>query len=80
METAHTHIHIMCSFPSSICVDVCVRFAKQQPAPRGNMAVHCGGPCSLSSCVYFMGVAPNQLGYNVIAFDQRGMGRSSPSL
>ena len=26
-----------------------------------------------------MGVAPNQLGYNVIAFDQRGMGRSSPS-
>ena len=32
--------------------DVCVRFAKNQPAPRGNLAVHCGGPGTLSSCVY----------------------------
>jgi len=57
-----------------------VRFADQQPAPRGNMAVHCGGPGSLSACgVYDMGAAPNHLGYNVIGFDQRGMGRSSPT-
>ena len=31
---------------------MCVRFAKNQPAPRGNLAVHCGGPGSLSSCVH----------------------------
>jgi len=46
------------------------------------MAVHCGGPGSLSSCVtalYPIGTAPNRLGYNVIGIDQRGMGRSSPT-
>ena len=41
------------------------------------MAVHCGGPGSLSSCVY--NPHPHHFGYNVIAFDQRGMGRSSPT-
>ena len=35
-----------------LLIDVCVRFAKNQPAPRGNLAVHCGGPGSLSSCVH----------------------------
>lgn len=64
--------------------DTCVKFAEVQPAPRGNLAVHCGGPSSLSDCVYSMGgetfigeIAAKT--YNVIAFDQRGMGRSQPS-
>ena len=56
-------------------VYVCVKFAKNQPAPKGNLAVHCGGPGSLSECVYNMG-SKSSLGYdnadnyNVIAFDQ----------
>ncbi len=32
-----------------------MKFAEVQPAPRGNVAVHCGGPGSLSDCVYLMG-------------------------
>jgi hypothetical protein len=40
---------------------VCVKFAKQQPAPRGNLAVHCGGPGILSSCLTVLGGA-NWLG------------------
>ena len=44
-------LHLCISF-----TDVCVKFAKNQPAPRGNLAVHCGGPGSLSSCLYSMGV------------------------
>ena len=65
-------------------VYVCIKFAKNQPAPRGNLAVHCGGPESLTSCVDGMG-GPNAIGfdnpdnYNVISFDQRGMGQSEPS-
>lgn len=68
----------------TVDVYVCVQFATNQPAPKGNMAVHCGGPGSLSDCVNNMG-HPTSLGfdnadnYNVIAFDQRGMGRSTPS-
>ena len=50
--------------------DVCVRFAEEQPAPRGNIVVHCGGPMSLSSCVYGMGEQMYEYGYNVIGFDQ----------
>mmetsp|Transcript_30101 Transcript_30101/g.64558 ORF Transcript_30101/g.64558 Transcript_30101/m.64558 type:complete len:625 (+) Transcript_30101:146-2020(+) len=64
-------------------VYVCVKFAEVQPAPRGNMAVHCGGPGSLSDCVYAMGsemfLGPSAGTYNVISFDQRGMGRSEPT-
>jgi hypothetical protein len=37
-------------------LDVCVMFAKNQPAPRGNLAVHCGGPGTLSNCVYTIGL------------------------
>ena len=67
--------HIICSF----YIDVCVRFADQQPAPRGNIAVHCGGPGSLSSCIYYNMGTPHHFGYNIIGIDQRGMGRSSPT-
>lgn len=68
----------------NLSIDVCVKFAAIQPAPKGNIAVHCGGPGSLSGCVYIMGGEEN-LGpenvdqYNVIGFDQRGMGRSEPT-
>jgi pimeloyl-ACP methyl ester carboxylesterase len=53
--------------------DVCVKFASIQPAPKGNLAVHCGGPGSLS-----LG-ADSVDQYNVISFDQRGMGQSEPT-
>ena len=71
---------IICPFLLSIYSDVCVKFADQQPAPRGNIAAHCGGPVSLSACgIGSMGGAPHHFGYNVIGIDQRGMGRSSPT-
>jgi len=33
-----------------IKVYICVQFADIQPAPKGNLVVHCGGPSSTSSC------------------------------
>ena len=33
-------------------IDVCVTFAIQQPASRGNLAIHCGGPGGLTLCNY----------------------------
>ncbi|EJK49871.1 hypothetical protein THAOC_31214 [Thalassiosira oceanica] len=91
-ETTCGFLHAPLSWPNAeetmafpgVKVYVCVKFATEQPAPRGNLAVHCGGPGSLSNCVYNMG-GKAKLGevaattYNVIAFDQRGMGRSKPS-
>ena len=62
--------------------DFCVAFAAQQPAPRGNLAIHCGGPGSLSSCLYNAQIMlPDELrgSYNIVAVDQRGMGRSEPT-
>jgi hypothetical protein len=58
-----------------VMVYVCVQFALNQPAPKGNLAVHCGGPGSLSNCLYQMGGTAalgeeNMADYNVIAFDQ----------
>lgn len=61
---------------------VCVTFATQQPAPRGNMAVHCGGPGGLSLCNYAIWLQLDEEArstYNLIGFDQRGMGRSQPT-
>lgn len=61
---------------------VCVTFASEQPAPRGNIAVHCGGPGSLSVCVYGFWLDFDEEArstYNIIGFDQRGMGRSKPT-
>lgn len=61
---------------------VCVTFATQQPAPRGNMAVHCGGPGGLSLCNYKIWLDLDEEArstYNLIGFDQRGMGRSTPT-
>ena len=61
---------------------VCITFATQQPAPRGNMAVHCGGPGGLSLCNYSIWLQLDEESrstYNIIGFDQRGMGRSEPT-
>lgn len=63
-------------------VYTCVRFADNQPAPKGNVAGHCGGPGSLTTCVYFAAMymgEDNPENYNIISFDQRGMGRSEPT-
>ena len=40
--------------PHYLCteIDVCVTFATQQPASRGNLAIHCGGPGGLTLCNY----------------------------
>ncbi|KAL7507236.1 hypothetical protein ACHAXN_004424 [Cyclotella atomus] len=61
---------------------VCITFATEQPAPRGNLAVHCGGPGGLSLCVYGIWLDLDEEArstYNIIGFDQRGMGRSTPT-
>ena len=61
-----------CSSSLKIFVsDVCVNFAKEQPAPRGNIFLHCGGPSSLSWCASdtFSKLA-YKYGYNIISMDQ----------
>jgi len=61
---------------------VCITFASEQPASRGNLAVHCGGPGSLTLCVYSIWLDMDEeirSTYNIIGFDQRGMGRSEPT-
>ena len=56
-----------------IKVYVCVKFATNQPAPNGNLFVHCGGPGALSQCV---DVVDKYIGqdildsYNIIGIDQ----------
>ncbi|KAL7525747.1 hypothetical protein ACHAWF_001492, partial [Thalassiosira exigua] len=61
----------------------CVRFATVQPAPRGNIIGHCGGPGTLSACginMVELDLDPDTAdSYNIIGFDQRGMGRSMPT-
>jgi hypothetical protein len=57
----------------SACFQVyaCMRFADVQPASKGTIAVHCGGPGSLSGCkmVDLLG-DENLKHYNVISIDQ----------
>lgn len=46
------------------------------------MAVHCGGPGGLSLCNYSIWLKLDEEArstYNIIGFDQRGMGRSEPT-
>jgi len=46
------------------------------------MAVHCGGPGGLSLCNYSIWLQLDEEArstYNIIGFDQRGMGRSEPT-
>lgn len=58
-----------------IQVYVCMRFADVQPAIKGNMFVHCGGPGSLSDCIdimigngFFSEAILNE--YNILSIDQ----------
>ncbi|CAB9510457.1 Secreted [Seminavis robusta] len=64
-------------------VYVCMRFAENQPAPKGNIFTHCGGPGSLSECgIRFTTRFLDEdvvKDYNLISIDQRGVGRSWPS-
>lgn len=50
-----------------------MRFADEQPASKGNLAVHCGGPGTLSNCLmasdWVLG-EDNLKNYNVITIDQ----------
>ena len=58
----------------------CIHFASIQPAPLGNILSHCGGPGSTSDCKLFtFGAEDIYKMYNIITFDQRGVGRSTPS-
>jgi uncharacterized surface protein with fasciclin (FAS1) repeats len=59
----------------------CVHFASIQPAPLGNMLNHCGGPGTTSNCNLFGQKWAEDIHkmYNIISFDQRGVGRSTPS-
>jgi len=55
-------------------VYVCMRFAENQPAPKGNIFLHCGGPSSTSGCA-LDAVGPgmgseNIKDYNLIGIDQ----------
>jgi hypothetical protein len=60
-----------------IKVYICMKFATNQPAPSGNIVVHCGGPGATSNCIDsgFMG-GENDIGkdnvanYNIIGIDQ----------
>eukprot|EP00986_Skeletonema_menzelii_P009736 scaffold4513_cov133-Skeletonema_menzelii.AAC.1 len=63
-----------------LCVhDVCVKFAEQQPASHGNLAVHWGGPSTLSESVVTGYINKALASFNIIGFDQRGFGRSLPT-
>lgn len=58
----------------TIEVYVCMRFANIQPAAKGNIVTHCGGPGSLSGCAVFGFEGElqedNLDNYNIISFDQ----------
>lgn len=58
----------------------CMNFSSIQPAPKGNLFTHCGGPGSLSDCPMGGVLSQGNLdNYNIITVDQRGLGRSSPN-
>jgi hypothetical protein len=62
------------NFPS-VKVYVCMRFADIQPAKKGHLFIHCGGPGSLSGCLSnYIGVgavsAEHLEDYNLISIDQ----------
>jgi len=54
-------------------VYVCARFATTQPAAKGNVFVHCGGPSSLSDCLDLIPISigeQNLNDYNFLSIDQ----------
>jgi hypothetical protein len=63
-------------------VYVCMTFAKKQPARKGTIFKHCGGPGSLSACPSFFLPSMDETmtdDFNVVSIDQRGLGRSWPT-
>lgn len=65
------------SYPD-VKVYFCIKFAKTQPAPKGTIFSHCGGPGTLSGCGVSYGFIAGD-DYNHIGIDQRGLGRSLPT-
>lgn len=63
----------------SLTLKVTMRFAEVQPAPKGLLLMHCGGPGSGSSCVYYT-YGMHLQGYDVFSITQRGMGKAKPAL
>lgn len=63
----------------TLVLPVTMRFADTQPAPKGLMLIHCGGPGSSSSCVRYT-YGRHLQGYDVFSITQRGMGASEPAL
>lgn len=54
-----------------IQVYVCMRLADEQPAKKGNIFTHCGGPSSLSDCGMWSFLGEEALrDYNVLTIDQ----------
>lgn len=56
-----------------IRVYVCMRFANIQPAAKGNIFVHCGGPGTMSSCItsYNKKLGDENIDkYNLLSIDQ----------
>lgn len=76
------------SFNSSVVVFpkvrvyVCMRFNEVQPAPNGVLFLHCGGPATLSGCGLESGTnyGFDKMGYDLASIDQRGLGRSLPTM
>lgn len=59
----------------TIEVYVCMRFADTQPASKGNLFLHCGGPGSLTGCMWSFvlsdDLTPSILNdYNLLTIDQ----------
>lgn len=69
------------TFPT-IEVYVCMRFADTQPASKGNLFLHCGGPGSLSECIFGFDKdlgKQNLNDYNLLSIDQvRGQPLQQP--
>eukprot|EP00913_Durusdinium_trenchii_P020955 g19691.t1 len=63
----------------NLTLPVYMRPATEQPAPKGILLMHCGGPGSTRDCVYYTD-GPHLEGYDVFAITQRGMEGTTPSL
>merc|ERR1719506_1078656 len=58
-----------------------IRFANTQPAPRGLLLTHCGGPGTGRTCAYAMQAQLTwdkdvEANYDFVSVDQRGVGES----
>jgi len=73
------------SYPK-VQVYICMKFAGKQPASKGTIFQHCGGPGSVTECLengadrmWGLDVDTEMAeNFNFAAIDQRGLGRSKP--